>query len=175
MESWLTVFRKGIAHLLSTKGLTALLEGLRTNSKNLIQGATCNPPPLACVSSWQVEAGDAIVYAYWQGDRGGDCTVAEGEEAFAKVCYDCDTTIGEPAVVRKFLNWWDDSPRPLVLAGMIEEVSNELARRMAAEDGLPPFESGTPAGIIADWVEDFRGEKAAAPYRFLLSPAPQVQ
>lgn len=154
MEAWVTTFRKGIAPLLSTEGLTALLKGLREDDPHIIQGATCNPPPVACVSDWPVEGADAIAYAYWHGDRGGECTVGEAEEFFARVCFDCDTAMGEPAACRWFLNAHDDTPRAVFFPQLEREVANEIARRMAAEDGLPPFETGTPAGIIADYAEE---------------------
>jgi hypothetical protein len=44
-----------------------------------------------------------VGYCAWQGD--GLETVAEVEEFFARVCFEADQVLGEPAACRWFLNW----------------------------------------------------------------------
>lgn len=127
MESWRKVFRQGIEPLLSDEGLLALKKGLEEDDPTLIQGATTSPPPLQCVQEWPVEAADAITYAYWRGD--GLDTVGECEEAFARHAFACDQTLGEPAGVRHWLNWWDSEPRDVVFRETLMEVEEALARR----------------------------------------------
>src|SRR5258708_20087198 len=95
MESWRKVWRDGIEPLLSTSSLEALQRGLANDDPRLLQGATTTPPPLQCVQDWPVEAACALGYCGWEGD--GLETVAEVEEYFARVCFDIDPRLGDPA------------------------------------------------------------------------------
>lgn len=109
MESWKIVWRNGLAPLLSDKHLKALEKGLDEDDPNLVQGCTTTPPPLQCVVEWPVEAACALGYCGWKGDE--LITVSEVEEFFARMCFEIDQKIGEPAGCRWFLNWFDDTPR----------------------------------------------------------------
>ena len=133
MESWRHVWRKGVAPLLSTQSLEALRKGLVSDDPRLVQGATTSPPPLQCVQEWPVEAACALGFCGWQGD--GLETVAEVEEFFARMCFEIDQAMGEPAACRWFLNWFDDTPREEMRRELLSEVQRELAARLAAEDG----------------------------------------
>jgi hypothetical protein len=135
MESWRNVWRRGVAPLLSVESLEALRKALINDDARLIQGATTTPPPLQCVQDWPVEAACAIGYCGWQGD--GLETVAEVEEFFARMCFEIDQRLGEPAACRWFLNWFDDTPRDEMRACLLTEVQRELARRRTAEIALP--------------------------------------
>ena len=105
MESWRTVWRDGLAPLISTAGLEALRTALSNDDARLLQGATTTPTPLQCVQDWPVEAACALGYCGWQGE--GLESVAEVEEYFARVCFEVDQALGEPAACRWFLNWFD--------------------------------------------------------------------
>jgi hypothetical protein len=129
LESWRIVWRDGIAPALSTAGLEALAEALRTDDKRLAQGQTTTPPPLMSVQDWPCEAADAIGYAGWQGEGLG--TVGEVEEFFARVCFEADQRLGEPAACRWFLNWFDDTPRDQMRAELLAEVERVLSERKA--------------------------------------------
>jgi hypothetical protein len=59
-------------------------------------------------------------------------TVADCEEFFAKVCFQCDQILGEPAACRFFLNPHDELPRDEVRRGMLTELNREIALRSAA-------------------------------------------
>ncbi len=109
MESWRRVWRDGLVPLLSTTGLEALRRGLADDDARLLQGATTTPPPLQCVHDWPVEAACALGYCGWVGD--GLETVGEVEEFFARICFEADQALGEPAACRWFLNWFDEAPR----------------------------------------------------------------
>ena len=132
MKIWQKVWREGMAPHLSTKGLEALCLGLKNNDSRLLQGATTTPPPLRCVQDWPVEAACGLGYCGWQGD--GLETVAEVEEFFAKTCLECDNLLGEPAVVRYFLNWYDDTPRDEMRRELLAEVERSLAERRAVKE-----------------------------------------
>ena len=127
MESWRKVWRGGLAPVLSTAGLQALRDAVVANDDRLMQGATTTPPPLQCVQDWPVEGACGLGYCGWQGD--GLETVAEVEEFFARMCFEIDQQMGEPAACRWFLNWFDDTPRAEVRGLLLAEVNRSLAQR----------------------------------------------
>lgn len=133
MESWRLVWRDGFVQGLSTAGLAALKSALERDDPRLIQGATTTPPPLMCVQEWPVEAACALGFCGWQGDGLG--TVGEVEEHFAKVCFEADTRLGEPAACRWFLNWFDDTPRHEMRRELLAEVELALKGRGEAANG----------------------------------------
>jgi len=132
VESWRKVWREGFAPLLSVAELEALRDGLRSDDARLVQGSTTTPPPLMCVQDWPVEAADALAYTGWQGK--GLATVGEAEEHFAKLCFEADQRLGEPAACRWFLNWYDDTPRTEMRKELLAEVELVLETRKDAED-----------------------------------------
>jgi hypothetical protein len=131
MESWRKVWREGLADQISTSGLQALRRALLHDDARLLQGATTSPPPLQCVQDWPVEGACGLGYCGWQGD--GLETVAEVEEFFARVCYEADQKLGEPAACRWFLNWFDETPREEMRRQLLPEVNRSLAQRLAEE------------------------------------------
>jgi hypothetical protein len=149
MESWRKVWRDGVEPLLSTQSLEVLRRGLLDDDPRLVQGATTTPPPLQCVQDWPVEGACAVAYCGWLGD--GLETVGEVEEFFARMCFEVDQRLGEPAGCRWFLNWFDETPRDEVRRELLAEVEATLARR--ADDAVP--------GLDED-ADTFGGETAAA-------------
>jgi hypothetical protein len=127
MESWRIVWREGVAPQLSVAGLEALRQALIEDDKRLIQGATTTPPPLQCMQDCGIEGACAVGFAAWRGE--GMETVGEVEEFFARVCFETDGRLGEPTACRRFLNWFDDTPRAEVRRLLLEEVDRTLARR----------------------------------------------
>jgi hypothetical protein len=80
------------------------------------------------VQDWPVEAADFIAYAGWIGH--GKDTVGEAEEYFARMCFDVDQAMGEPAGCRWALNWWDETPRDVAFreaAAMIRGFTEDAA------------------------------------------------
>jgi hypothetical protein len=127
MESWRKVWREGVAPLFSTCSLEALQHGLTGDDPRLLQGATTTPPPLACVQDWPVEAACLIGYAGWQAE--GLESVGEVEEFFARMCFEIDNRLGEPAGCRWFLNWFDETPRDEMRRLLLAEVNRAIAGR----------------------------------------------
>ena len=127
MESWRKVWREGVVPMVSTAGLDALRKALSNDDARLVQGATTTPPPLQCVQDWPVEAACALGFCGWQGD--GLETVAEVEEFFARMCFEIDQRLGEPAGCRWFLNWFDETPRDEMRRLLLAEVNRTLALR----------------------------------------------
>lgn len=124
MESWRKVWRDGFAPGISVEGLTALRDALITDDTRLVQGSTTIPPPLMCVQDWPLEACDAITFTGWM----DVWTVGEAEEHFARLCFEADERLGEPAACRWFLNWFDDTPRDEMRRELLAEVA--LASRV---------------------------------------------
>ena len=127
MESWRAAWRKGFAPGLPTEGLRVLLTALRLDDVQLLQGATCSPPPMMCVEDWPVEAADAICYVGWHGN--GLTKVRQVSEFFAQQCREADERLQEPAGCSYFLNWFDDTPRDVMRRELGFEVEMELTRR----------------------------------------------
>ena len=68
-----------------------------------------------------------VGFCAWQGD--GLETVAEVEEFFARVCFEADQVLGEPAACRWFLNWFDETPRDEMRRQLVAEVNRALSDR----------------------------------------------
>jgi hypothetical protein len=132
MESWRNVWRKGVAPLLSLESLEMLRQALVNDDPHLVQGATTTPPPLQCVQDWPVEGACGLGYCGWKGD--GLETVGEVEEYFARMCFEIDQAMGEPAACRWFLNWFDDTPRDEMRRELLTEVHRTLAERLSEEE-----------------------------------------
>ncbi len=131
MESWRLVWRDGFVPVISTPGLEALRTALQDDDPRLTQGSTTTPPPLMSVQDWPVEAACALGFCGWQGD--GLETVGQVEEYFARVCFEADQRLGEPAASRWFLNWFDDTPRDEMRRELLAEVELALAERYLDE------------------------------------------
>lgn len=144
MESWRKVWRGGAAPLLSTPGLEALLRALEADDPRLVQGQTTVPVPLQCVQDWPVEGADAVAFCGWAGD--GLETVGEVEEFFARMCFEIDRRLGEPAACRWFLNFWDETPRRELFALVAGEVRRALRDRALDEAALADARLDAAAG-----------------------------
>jgi len=181
VESWRVVWRDGFAPLLSSERLRRLLDILRRDDRRLTQGSTTTPPPLMCVADWPCEAGCALVCSYCEW---GETTVGQAETEFARLCFEADQRLGEPAACRWFLNWFDDCPRNEMRIELAAEVELELTRR----GDLPPPETKffTPGEahtltalydqpdewwsywwVLSDAVQERCGETAAEGMRWL--------
>jgi hypothetical protein len=128
---WQDIFRRGIAPQLSSVGLTALREGLAKNDRRLLHGGTTMPPPLHACENMPCEEACPISYTSAFVSKTLLKTVGEVEEFFARVCFDCDQALGEPAACRWFLNFWDESEPDEARTLLLAEVDAELARRQA--------------------------------------------
>lgn len=133
-ESWRLVWRDGFAPSFSDDALEFLKRALLADDPKLIQGGTTKPPPLMCVRDWPCEAADAIGLCgvASMGGFDSDVTVGRVEEFFARVCFDADQRLGEPAACRWFLNWFDDTPRDEMRRELLEEVEKVLQQRVTA-------------------------------------------
>ena len=135
MESWREAWRNGFAVVLPLDGLLSLRDALRDDDARLLQGATTKPPPLMCVQDWPCEGGDAISWTRYCGDA--SVTVGDVEEHFAKMCFDVDQKIGEPAACRWFLNWFDDTPRAEMRRELVAEVELAIQARSQPQPETP--------------------------------------
>lgn len=143
VESWHLVWREGFLPSFTTDELLQILQALKTDDPRLSQGSTTTPPPLMCVQDWPVECGCLFAYvgAIRHGgfDRNRDDTkndnpasVGQCEEEFARLCFDADQRLGEPAACRWFLNWFDGEPRDRMRAELAAEIETNLRQRATA-------------------------------------------
>lgn len=158
MEAFRKVWRDGFAPQLSDAELDALLGGIESDDPALVQGRTTVPIPLLAVDSWDLEGGDAIVYAAWK--AGLVSLVGEGAELFGKRCAETDLLLGESTACRFWNGFWDDTPRNEAFAELAAEVRRERFRRVLgtlikpdAIDGWldrenPAFGGRTPSSLI---------------------------
>ena len=143
IEVWRRVWREGAAPRLSIDALEALRRALAEDDPRLIQHATTNPPPLQCVQDWPCEGACLLAFAV-TADLGGlapaqGCaSVAAVEEAFARLCFEIDEAMGEPAACRRLLNFWDDASREAARRELLIEVEATLDRRRGAAGGNKP-------------------------------------
>lgn len=125
--TWKKVFHEGLAPSLSTPALEALGKAVKDDDPRLLQGSTTQPPPLQYVQDWPVEAACGIGFCGWQGEN--LTTVGQVEEFFARVCFEIDERLGEPACCRYFLNWFDETPRAEMRRLLAVEIDKALAMR----------------------------------------------
>lgn len=124
MESWKTIWRYGFVPELSVTKLEKLRDALERDDPRITQGSTTTPPPLMCVLDWPVEAACILGYCGWQCDD--LTTVGEVELFFAKICFNADQRLKEPAACRWFLIWFDDTPRDEMRRDLITEIKTNL-------------------------------------------------
>jgi hypothetical protein len=140
LEPWRHALREGVfaatrpdgSPFISDAALAALAAALAADDPRLVQDTTCRPKPTggACgpLTRYPVAGACLIGYCAWQGD--GLETVGEVEEFFDNLCLAADEQMGRSAVWT-FLEFFDDTPRPEVLAALRVEVARERERRGA--------------------------------------------
>lgn len=129
MEAWRKIWRDGFAPLITDKGLLALKEALESPSRlsQLGQGSTTWPIAMIGSGLEKPQGACLIGYCAW---KGSDlATVGEIDSEFARLCFEADQRVKEPAGCRFLLNWWDERPYEEVVACMLPEVDREIARR----------------------------------------------
>ena len=134
MEPWRRVWRTAVAPLLTVAQLQRIRRALAEDDPRLIQGATTTPPPLQSVQDWPCEAGCLLAYAAVEDFGGwGTATVGEVEEFFARMCFEIDITLGEPAGCWWLLNYFDETERGEMRRELLAEVDRWLAFLADAE------------------------------------------
>jgi hypothetical protein len=104
---------------------------LATDDPALIQGQASIPPPLECVSGWQMETADLIGWVGWRSR--GLKTVGEVVEFAWQTCLAIDARLGEPGAVKHLLRWYDQTARAEMRAALQTEVDRELALRLVRD------------------------------------------
>lgn len=127
MECWRKVWREGFLPSLKTEGLKALRDALRSDDPRLMQGMTTSPAPQPGQEAWTCNGTCAVGFCGWQANR--LLTVGEVEEYFARLCFEADHRLGAPAASRWFINWFDETPRPIMREHLLTEVERNLIDR----------------------------------------------
>ena len=126
IEPWRRAWR-GFASQFQPGALLALAEALRADSVELIQGSTMAPPFL---HSQAGETPCAVCPVGFLARTERADTSGEIEAQFAEACYRASRYLGDEVhAERRFLNWWDDNPREVVVAALLGEIEVELAAR----------------------------------------------
>jgi hypothetical protein len=128
-EAWKRVWRDGIVPQLTICGLEGLKLALEQDRCSLITGATMTPPPLACMANEAVEGCCPLCWGLLDGLRPTAVSVGPLEERFAEACMKANELCGEPAAIRHFLNWVDETPRQTMRQALLAEVNLALAQR----------------------------------------------
>jgi hypothetical protein len=79
-----------------------------------------------------VEACCPLCYALLDGKQPYAVSVGPMEERFAQACWEADQLLGEPAAVRYFLNWVDETPRQQMRQELLAEVKLALTPNAGA-------------------------------------------
>lgn len=139
IEAWRIAFRELVAHLqrvnsaspdAADAALGGLIDALRRDDTNLIQGTITFPPPYPNAMHLPMTGCDPVVFLgracglIEAGPRG--ITVGQAERWFADVLFTMDALLGAPRSFGWFCNWWDDTPRPEARALLIPEVEYAL-------------------------------------------------
>lgn len=120
MDKWESVFRSGIAPQLSTAGLTALADALRSDDRHLVQGISVVPP-----MHWPSPVVGACPACYGAWKAAGTMDREELETWLLKTRDVCGKVMGEPNAIRHFTNavdlWTRDEMRDNLLP-VVEDV-----------------------------------------------------
>jgi hypothetical protein len=135
MEAWRDCWRKGVAPLLSTRGLEALRQALVEDDPSLLQGETTRPLALTPDYSETPKGACAMGYSAWKGD--GLATVREVELFFQHACREVDQLMGWPGASQQFIDWFDLAARDEMRCELLIEVSRALAQRLGGEGDGP--------------------------------------
>jgi hypothetical protein len=139
VEHWLKVWRDGFQPQATGAALLLLrlrlqkqeidpLEDLGNQDCRLLRGTTTYPPALGGMLDWPCDAGCAVTTLALTEDR---ATVEQANNAFGRMCLEADRRLGEEAACRWFLNFYDQAPWPVVRAGLLAELDQEIDRRAA--------------------------------------------
>ncbi len=129
MQKWRLILREGFFPAIPVEGLAALLEAVKTDDPELIQGLTTKEN-----SRNEMMAGDLITYCVWKGF--GLTTVAEVEEKYTDLCNYIDANMGIHSV-RQLSQWYDHQPRDMMRLLLRQEIEHALEHRAAAD--LPVY------------------------------------
>lgn len=130
MEPWRQCWRLGFAPHLPTKGLEALAKALREDDPALIQGESVRPNVPFDGTPKRATGACAVAYCAWsRTTRRGDM-ILELEQKFADICARVDNSFEYLPSTRRFLNWYDRTPRDEMRAELLPEVEMELESRI---------------------------------------------
>lgn len=118
-----------ISKQFSTEALKKLQVALKTNDKRLIQGATCEPPPIFECMDFPVASTCLVAFCCVM-DKGGfgKVTVGEVDEAFTIAIEKSNSELG-PREHSYLLNWWDGTKREDAFSQLLKEVNITLEQR----------------------------------------------
>lgn len=131
ITAWQRAFRDGIAPNLSDNELACLAEGIRNKDERIVNGCGIVPEPSPMNSAKTPTHADPVNYAIWVGNKDVQ-TVGDLEERSARVMFEADQILGQPAAVRYLLNWIDDNPLETTMPQLLALVEEIIRARAGA-------------------------------------------
>ena len=129
MQPWQLAWHSGFAPQFTDAELRALAAALAADDPALLQGGTTHPPPLHVLAGEPPLKACALCLPAWR--AGGVRTVGGLEDAFLRLLSGAVALTGDPGAPGYFLGWFDDTPRPAMLAQLLAEVELSLSVRRA--------------------------------------------
>jgi hypothetical protein len=130
MESWRKVWRECFGPQLTIDHLIEIKHALVTDDPRLIQGNTCEPPPMQCVQNWPVERACLIgLCGVIENGGWGEATVGDVANTFERMCQEVDEIAVDLAACRHLLNWFDETPRDEMRLTLLPEVELAIASK----------------------------------------------
>jgi hypothetical protein len=144
--AWRSVWRNGFCPLLSDRAIESLAVACETDDPRLIQKQTVSPVPLVTMMDEPPVQACVLGFCGWQADELK--TVGNVAITVSQLCYYADMACGEPLAHHHFLNFVDDTPRPLMLRELAHECRRELdRRRQERDDAARPDPFDTPVVV----------------------------
>lgn len=127
IEPWRRVWRDGLGPQFSPTSLVILRGGLLQDDPRLLQRATAHPEPSPLFSADAIEGCCALGFGAWQ--SGALQRIGDLATFFNHLCSTADDRLGELAGCRYFLDWYDQTPRPVMRHELLGEVNRLLNDR----------------------------------------------
>jgi hypothetical protein len=138
VQTWVKIWREGVAPLLSTPGLEALRVALASDDPELLQGRNTKTDNELPDSDDECTGACPLGYVGWKGEPLE--TVGEVEVYFAALVETINVRAREPATASFFLQWVDDTPRDEMRQALLIEVNRALAARHGEDEPDVPVE-----------------------------------
>lgn len=133
--AWQVVWRTGISPCLSVESLAALERGLAANDPAILRGKSFTPEFTATNLALDLTATDPVLYGQWK--TGGIKTVEEADTALQSISFESDMSVGMPASLRPFFNWWDEQTGKEKAAKANRDLWEEVTAAIATRRTVP--------------------------------------
>lgn len=127
LRLWQRAWRLGFQPQFSTEALWMLLVALEADSPVLVQGVNVYPPLEACIPTTRPDGAEPVAFCCWAGSYLR--TADEIHEAYGRAIKGADDRCWTTQASGWWTQWWDNNPRAVVIAELMDEVRQEIYRR----------------------------------------------